>query len=65
MLVRDRFKLFAGFVLLNTIIQLHIFKDTECRDENFSFTLVNIRNELRLPTPELMLIGCSFHKSQT
>lgn len=67
MLVRHRFKLFAGFFLLNATIQLYIyiFIATECRDENFSLTLVNIRNELRLPSPEQMLIGCSFHKSQT
>lgn len=43
----------------------YIFKESESRVENFSFTLLIIRNWLRLPTPEQMLIGCSFHKSQT
>lgn len=54
---------FSYWTLLFSYI--YIFIETECTDENFSLTLVNIRNELRLPSPEQLLIGCSFHKSQT
>lgn len=58
-------KLGTGLGFLMALSHYSITYKTKCRDEHFSFTLLYIRNELRLPTPEQMLIGYSFHKSQT